>query len=277
MTAHPPELTRARRRLESELGIIVSVASLPSGSTGASSLVETASGRYVVKTFRSGSDALLGPAGQFRLLEALAKTGIAPRPVAFDDEHSWLVTEFLENAVALSADELSRPETIAAVALCLRRLHSVAVAVPRFEPRSHAARYVGRIGGPGRLSAPDRERYDELHELASEIVAEPVVLCHNDLVAENLLRIGNGIRLIDFDYAALAPSVIDLASLVTMNEFTDRDTSLLLGAYFGERAAPTLREFARVQRLVRLLAHFWALASADLGPAIVAQYGIPDD
>ena len=130
----------------------------------------------------------------------------------------------------------------------------------------------GTRAHPGGVS----DLHAELPGLASTLDGLPVCVCHNDLVAENLL-IGDDVTLIDFDYAVMAPPVLDLASLSVMNGFSEAETRRLLDVYYGERAPFPAAEFVRVQRLVRLLAHFWALASGDAGAAIVAQYRMTDD
>ena len=276
MPAPPPETESFRAAVARLVGAPGRIEALPSGTTGPSYRVETASGRYVVKRFVPGSGALLGPAEQFELLGVLADADIAPRPVAFDRDERLLVTEFLDGAAPLSSGSLRRSETIEAVARCLQGLHAVPFELPRFAPAVYAERYVAAAGGLRSLSARDHERYDELRELARSLDPHPAVLCHNDLLAGNLLA-GDGIKLIDFDYAVAAPPVVDLASLAVMNRFSASELTALGRAYFGRRAPSMPPEFAGVQRLVRLLAHFWALASRDAGAAIVAQYRIDDD
>lgn len=275
MTDYPPE--RLRPILTAVLGERLSIAALPSGSTGSSYLVESAAGRHVVKVFDPASDALLGPAEQFELLGVLADAGLAPRPITFDSGERVLVTEFLEDAVPLSQASLRRPDRIEAVAQCLRRLHAVTVDVPRFAPVACVERYVARVGGPDSLSKRDRDRREELRRLALTLTGQPTTLCHNDLFAENLLYGDEGLRLIDFDYAVTAPPVVDLASLVVMNDLREHEVSALLDAYFGSSPPPPPIEFAGVARLVRLVGHFWALASRDARAAIVARYRIEDD
>lgn len=275
MTDCPPE--RLRPVLTAMLGERLSIASLPSGSTGSSYLVESDTGRHVVKIFDPDSDALLGPAEQFELLGVLADARLAPRPIAFDSGEGVLVTEFLADAVPLSQASLRRPERIEAVARCLRRLHAVNVDVPRFAPVACVERYIASAGGPDSLSKRDRERLEELRRLAVTLAGYPATLCHNDLLAENLLCGDEGLRLIDFDYAVTAPPIVDLASLVVMNDLGEHEASVLLDAYFGPSSPPPPIDFAGVRRLVRLVGHFWALSSRNARAAIVARYRIEDD
>lgn len=266
--------------LEQMLGTIRGVEPLASGSGGRSFLAVAAHGTYVAKVFRPDSPVLLGPEAQFALLEALLPIGIAPAPVGVDAAAGVLVTEYVAGATQVSAVELRDSSRILAIAAVLRRLHAAQAPIDPFTPVVYAGRYLRALGGIDALSPPDRKRYLELLELAAEfetrLETAPRTICHNDLAADNLLFRGEPI-LIDFDFAAVATPILDLASVAVMNGFAASEISLLLSSYFDGRVPFGTGEFARVERLQRLLAHFWSLATAGSGAAIVAQYRIADD
>jgi thiamine kinase-like enzyme len=267
--------------LESMLGRLLRVERLASGTTGTSYVVETKAGRVAAKLFAADSQSLLGPEPQHALLELLAETGIAPRPLGFNAEVRLLVTEYLGEAAPVAPEVIRSGERVADLVAGLRQLHRELANVPRFDPAADAARYLESIGGVSSLGRRDRDRFDELLELAGSLgpgaSLEPgAVLCHNDLVASNLL-FDHRLRFIDFDYAVLAAPALDLASVTVMNDFSDVEAARLLEAYYDGAGPLSLAEFARVQRLVRLLAHFWALASANASAAIVGQYRIRHD
>ena len=271
-----PEIERIESALVSMLGPPLRLEQLAAGSTGTTWLAETAVGKFAAKVFAADSLALLGPEAQFALLGALADTGVVPRPVGFDAEARILVTEYLEEAVAVAPESLRNGERIGDLVAALRILHAAAADIPRFDPVADAWRYVRSVGGLEALTSRDRECFDELLGLAEALDFGRAVLCHNDLVASNLL-FDRGIKLIDFDYAVLAVPELDLASVAFMNALPASEAARLLDVYFRGASPLSPAEFARVQRLVRLLAHFWALASATGGAAIVGQYRIRHD
>jgi len=299
-----PEQSELSRRLGAMLGSVAAIEPLESGTGGNSYLVATARGRFVAKVFAAGSSALLGPAAQFDLLRELAAAGVAPRPAAVDPVAGILVTAHIAEGKHPGAAMLREPETIGLLARMLHRLHSQAIAGPAsvapYSPLVYAGTYLGKLGGVDALSPADRSRFAELMALAADFgPADPdparfgpaslgppgAVLCHNDLTAENILFAGEpgaGIRaglpmLIDFDFAVLAPPILDLASLAFMNAFGPTEVGLLLDAYFAGKVPFSLAEFARVERLQHLLAHFWSLTVAGAGAASVGQYRIRDD
>jgi aminoglycoside phosphotransferase (APT) family kinase protein len=258
------------------LGPVATLSRLPSGTGGASLLVGAGGRQFVAKLFAADARVLLGPAAQFALLEAIAADAIAPVPHGCDDTARLLVTEFIADAAAVSAAELCQPGSIAAIAGLLRRLHATRLKLPAFATGDYAERYGAAIGGRAALSAADRRRYDELLQLATLPLPGPVCPCHNDLTIDNLL-LGPTPRLIDFDYAVTGTPALDLASLTVMNAFDGEATARLLECYYGGRPPLLATDFARVQRLVRLLAHFWALAATPSGTDSLAQYRIDND
>ena len=270
------EVEQLRSLLGTTLGNIQTVVSIEPGTTGTSYRIETDDSQYVAKFFSTESDVLLGPRAQFDLLQQLAPSGIAPLPAAYDESAGVLVTEYIDDADAVGSDELRQLERICEVAALLQTLHRAPADVPSFAPEKHARRYISRLGGHARLSRLDRKRGDELLKLATRFDCHAVCLCHNDLTADNLL-FGRSPKLIDFDYAVVGPPILDLASVVVMNSFSPAEGAQLQNAYFDGRESPfSGSEFASVQRLVRLLAHFWSLASKDAAAAIVAKYRIED-
>jgi Ser/Thr protein kinase RdoA (MazF antagonist) len=276
MVGRKPDKEALRALLGTKLGEILKIVPLDSGTTGTSYRIDTSQSQYVAKLFSGGADNLLGPEAQFGLFESLSRAGIAPRPVLCEPLAGLLVTEFMGDAAAVDAAEFRAPQRITEVAKLIRSLHQIDADIPAFAPAEYSRRYIERLGGKAALSDPNRRLYDELLELAAGLGGKPDCLCHNDLTADNIL-FGPSPVLIDFDYAVLAAPIVDLASVVVMNDFDSDNQSLLLSEYYRGHQVPfSAAEFARVQRLVRLLSHFWSLASTDAEAAIVAQYRIED-
>lgn len=264
--------TLARERLD--LADATVLGPLHGGVNGRSYLVAARRGRYAVKRIEQGSR-LVDLETEFALLERLAGLGVAPRPVALDVAEGLLATELITGAEPLTPAEVREPAEIARIAALLARLHSVVPALPAFAPEAYAGRYLAGLGGIGALPPGERARFATLLELAADFRARyaPVAFCHNDLVAANLVRGPAGLLLVDFEYAVAAPPVLDLASVAVMNGFGPAEEARLVEAYHAPRRAPfSPSEFAKVRRLVALLAHFWARARAAAGDDRVDAY-----
>ena len=257
------------------LGPVQRVEVLAEGTSGLSYLVSAARRQYVAKLFFEDAQILNSVRTQYRLLESLASQDVSPVPVGFDEDAGVLITEFVPDAKPVSSDVLGDAGLIVRIALVLRRLHSASGQLPAYDPVRAACRYLDTAGGTDALSDGDRSHLDELIELAAAFGTESGGVCHNDLVAENIL-IGERITLIDFDFAASAPPILDLANFAEMNRFSAGQAEALCRAYYGREVPYPAVEFARVRRLNSLLAHLWSLASARAGTDIVAQYRISD-
>jgi thiamine kinase-like enzyme len=210
-------------------------------------------------------------------MRAAAAAGLAPKVVTVDAGAGILLTDYRKAARAWTATDARQPRNIARAAALLRALHAVRVDSPVFASERIARGYLaalerasGGVGSalgsnaPGQrptLDARDRRWAEELLTLARHYDAAypPTALCHNDLVAANVLDDGS-LVLVDFEYAVRGAPVLDLAGLAGMNDYGAREHRELLAAYRGDddRVAIAEPELARIVRLVRLMAFFWA-------------------
>jgi len=218
----------------------------------------------VVKLRRTEADFALDLGAEAELARSVAAAGLGPEVVGFDAELGALVTRHM-NGVAWTRPAARKPRNIARIAERLQALHGLVVPCRSFEPQRYASRYIETLSSAGRLRAPDLDLAAELLEAARryELSYRPTVLCHNDLVAENILDDG-ALTLIDFEYAVCAQPIVDLASLAAMNDFGAAERRQLLEAYFetgGIRYHEA--ELDWVARMLTLLAYFWAHAAAE--------------
>ncbi len=220
-------------------------------------------GHWVVRLPAIERPGALGVADEAEITEAAAALGIAPRVCAAEPASGALITEHLAASRPLSSAALRTPESAARLARLLRQLHTIRRPYRAFDPEAFAARYTSAAAE--RLDADSRERATELHALARSYRTRfpNFVLCHNDLVAANVLDDGAELRLVDFEYAVTAAPVLDLAGVAAMNDFDAEQQWRLAEAYYGNVPVPfTARELHSVVRLVQLIAYFWALATA---------------
>ena len=203
---------------------------------------------YVVRL--PGKDtALLGIDRETERLasNAAAALGIAPAAVLGDAD--CLVTRFVQGAPidpgALRGDP-------GPVARALKAFHDSGAELPvRFwvpELLSRYALIVAERGG----SLPDA--YGVASDIAGRIahalpLAEPVP-CHNDLLGANVLSVGEGVMLVDWEYAGMGHRLFDLGNLAVNNEFDDAAEERLLTVYLGSAPDRGARAALRLMRLM---------------------------
>ena len=247
---------------------------LPGGISNRSVVVSTDRGKWVVRLPRTAAaPQTLNPGAEARLLALADEAELTPEVLAADAGTGALITRYLERAAAWTAEQAREPDNIKRMAAVLRRLHGLRAPpeLRNYRPTLLAASYVEAArtaaradGGSTGLSGEQLRWSAEFVRLAQahEAAFAPTAVCHNDLVAANILDDGQ-IRLVDFEYAVRADPILDLAGLAGLNGFDRTQRRHLLGAYFRADPAPvTAAQLDEAVRMVQLMACFWALTHA---------------
>ena len=217
---------------------------LADGPTNASYLVEQAGERFVLRLDKPEAAVLgLDRANERRVCEAIAAAGLGPAYLHFDAAAGVCLRPWLEGR-SLHPDDLRDRGVLQRLAAALRQLHGLAPLGATFDPLAAARRYAEQLGTPGAGSLAARAA-----ELSAGLQAHapPPVLCHNDLVCENvLLTAGQGLLLIDWEYAAVGDPWFDLAVVVRHHELGEALAGYFLEAYL--QRPPTARESHRLSR-----------------------------
>lgn len=160
------------------------------------------------------------------VIRAVAAAGLGPGAVHCDPEAGVLLRPFIPGRPWTRAD-LLRQENLERLADRLRRLHGVPFAGPRFDPVAAAARYAQQLD-----SDEARKRLQHLGEIHASLEPVESVLCHNDLVCQNILE-SNGPVLIDWEFAAPGDPLFDLAVVVQHHGLGNDLAGVLLQTYLG--------------------------------------------
>ncbi len=170
---------------------------------------------------------------------AAAELGIAPPVTALLEDPPCLVCAFVPGRQVTEAD-LRGPGLLETLARTLSELHGSGVSV---DASFSAFRVVEAYRSTARergASIPDD--YAGAHACAERIEAafggpdHDPVLCHNDLLAGNLLVQDDSLRIVDWEYAGMGDRWFDLGNLAVNNGLGADEEERLLTAYFGEPA-----------------------------------------
>ena len=196
------------------------------------------------------------------LMQLAAEAGVAPALLGHDQETNILFFEELRGCRVVARHAVESAETLTAVGTTLQRLHGLAPPgrLREFEPVVFAEQYVELVSMSKRGAAQElRDECVKLAALTAHLLPGESV-CHNDLHRGNVLR-GNGTWLIDFEYAAKASPVVDVASYVAFNELGDDAARQLARECLEEQ--PSLVELRAVAKIHRVLGELWELARSD--------------
>jgi thiamine kinase-like enzyme len=252
-----PELTDVVARLSALLGPREGgVRPLDGGITNRNFLVHFGGDDYVVRL--PGKDTnLLGidREAERQATKQASELGIGPKVAAMLEEPACLVTCFVEGEVMSSEGLRARTDDVGRM---LRAMHESGLTLPTdFHVQDLVREYadVARSRGGETPAA-----YDDALATAGEIVdavgghpehqSRPN---HNDLLAANFIDTGDGIVIVDWEYAGMGDPFFDLGNFSVNNELDDADQERLLEAYFGEPA--TARRVAAL-KLFRFMSDF---------------------
>src|SRR5829696_5494422 len=196
-------------------------------------------GRDVVVRLAGKDTALLGIDRdcERKATAAAAAAGVGPEVVGFLTEPEVLVTAFIPGRT-LTADDLTRPDMIAEVAVALWEVHGGRPIPNRFSAWDVVDRYAATAAARG---ADTPGAFDELRGPARRIEAaidpahpeHAAVPCHNDLLPANFIHDGERVRIVDWEYAGMGNRYFDLGNLSVNSGLNVAGDEWLLECYWG--------------------------------------------
>lgn len=239
------------------------------GTVNASFRVDTSAGRFVVRLHNALGQTLgANHEREAQLHAAAAATGLAPALVHVDPEHRFMVMEYVSGPI-WNAQDFARPERLTQLGATLHALHAV---VPPIVAPFEIPAVLDIYYEPLMQSASEEERrwFEKLmgHAAvaleASGTHGRPKVLVHNDLYHSNLLG-HERLYLIDWEYAAVADPLFDLASLLSYYpQATAYEDLLLEVSGLADSATPEMLRHATW--LYVLIGYFWYRSRRLAGP-----------
>jgi thiamine kinase-like enzyme len=242
-----------------ELHDAQSVEPLTGGLTNTNYKVTCPAGCYVVRI--SGKDTSLLAIDRENELHntvAAAETGVGAPFVAALPEQDALVLGFLEGEV-MDSEKLRSGAHIGEIAEACRRLHAGRRFLKDFDMFELQPGYLEIVRERGfRLPARYEEFEPKIRELerAMRVRLEPTVPCNNDLLAENFIRVGGEMRLIDYEYSGNNEASFELGNVWSESNLSFEQLEELVAAYWGR----SLRNKVARARLWGLMSKYgWTL------------------
>lgn len=193
------------------------ISALRGGKLNKSFRVDTRAGAFVLR-FNDAAGELLGAnhRREAQLHGVAAIAGVAPELVHADDAERFMITRYVEGST-WEARDFGNPQRLRTLGALLRTLHSIAPpVVAPFDPvsilRDHSAQLVAALPA-------ERALLEKLLAQAESAVAscmgcaQEATIVHNDLYQANIVE-GERIYLIDWEYAAVAHPIFDVACVL---------------------------------------------------------------
>lgn len=185
-------------------------------------LLEGNDNSYVFKWLQKNELFGLQREQEFSLQQQLASNGLAPQVIAYD-ANSWVLQEYIAgHPLNDNAVELRTTITDLANALAAVHLQRPDWQGPTLQQRlTHYAKQL-----PTAAQQQLKQFTAILHT-----APEHQVLCHHDLSVSHVLLTANGIKIIDWEYAAWGDRLTDIASTITINRLSAQQADWLVDDY----------------------------------------------
>ena len=233
---------------------------LAGGPVSDSYLVERAGERFVLRIDHDVAAALgLDRQAEAGILAHVASAGLGPAPVFSNPEKGILIMRYLDGR-AWTAGDLDDAGQIRKLAALLRTVHALEPYGRPLDLSGVIDRYARLIATPAadETAADARRLLRELDDPSA-----PHCLCHGDPNGANVIE-GQGLLLIDWEYAGVGDPLFDLATLAEHHGFDEHRSALLLDAYDGTESATSRERFARFRTLYRSVLELWTAAVEGL-------------
>lgn len=192
---------------------------------------------------------------------AAAQAGVGPKVLHYLPEFQVMVLEFLDGKT-MSNELLAAAGMPTKVAQAIKRLH----ASPRFLTDFNMFRlteFYLKICGEHDVRVPDGypERLPKVRRIEQALRAHPLpaVPCHNDLLAENYMLVGDSLRLIDYEYSGNNDPCFELGNTCQELKYDESCIAEVCAGYFGS-AAP--EKIARMKLYMIMSDVGWGLWAA---------------
>lgn len=229
---------------------------LAGGPASHSYLVERGDDRWVLRVDKP----LAARLGLDRAAEAFvlahvyrddaSNDNIGPRLEYLGVDSGIQLTRYLPGR-AWSSDDLNDENNLSRIGRLLRQLHAIDAPARPLNLRDRAGLYADAVG-----TAEAASHGAEINAWLDRLPPAETCLCHNDLVAQNIID-DDRLYLIDWEYAALGDPFFDLAVIAQHHELAEDAARALLVAYTGRDADENLQRLAVWCEIYEHLASLW--------------------
>ena len=239
----------------------VTIEPLTGGITNQNYLVHDGPRRFVARVCRPLPHLGIHRANEVACQRVAASLGLAPA-IRYHQE-GLLVSDFVDGQT-LRAQQVRETPRLKCLAATLRVLHDawdqVEGELIYFSPLQTIRTYAAtarRIGAA--LPAGLNDALEEAIQIAREVAPFRPVLCHNDLLAANLIDDGERLWLIDWEYGGIGNPLFDLANLSSNCELSSEQDRAFLESYRGRCSDGDIHDLNILKVLSLLRESLWAL------------------
>lgn len=201
-----------------------------------------------------------------RAARQAAGVGVGPAVRHADPASGVLVVDHVPGVRPVAAGDLGRPEVRCAVVSALAAFHSTSALGRELDPCAVLDDYRTSLGGAVGTPPAVYRLLDRAQRVADGLPGDaPKVPSHVDPTPGNVLLAGERVWLVDFEYAADADPLWDLAELASSRDLDPERARELLEA--SDLTATDDAAFARRRAVCDAIAGAWGLVTGNASTA----------
>ena len=229
------------------------------GMTNKSFLFEVGGAKYIFRIPGEGTDKLINREEEYTVYKAILDLRLSDKLIYFNPKTGIKITQYEADSHNADAKNIEDVEKCMAVA---RLLHSSGIRVPhKFDFRERIAHYEMLANSLHGILFNDYDEVKMHMNILLNILDNmelPSKLTHIDLVSNNFLMKKDGsIKLIDWEYAAMADPLIDVAMFAIYDYYEYDSIMNLIRIYFMRDAKK--EELLRIFCYISLSGFLWTL------------------
>lgn len=221
------------------------------GLTNHNYLLTIENKQYVVRMPRSDSEHMINRKHEYEVSKIVRDLDV--KTIYFDKESGIKISEYVDHLYEF--DTCPYEDKIERCAKLLKKLHALPNVAFPFDPFATLKNYQAHVKDP----------YYDLSFFEAQIQKvkqfnNPHVLCHNDLVAGNILYGEKRDYLIDYEYAGSNDPLFDVISFLSENQIFDENLrERFYAAYFTHLDDATREQLYLWEVFQNVLWCYWAM------------------
>ena len=212
---------------------------------------------YVLRLPKENGDETISYINEEKSYKAIEKLNISDKIVYINTNIGLKISKFVHNAIQYVNTPTN--EQINYVAKTLKKLHNSGIKVDfGYQMFYKLGVYKKELSKEEYVDSKYEKKIVKDVQLLFK--KDPLVLCHNDLVQNNLLFKANGVIFIDWEYSGMNNPYFDLASFISENDLNDEQSEFFLKQYFGSKLNLTKRKRVKsFMAFLDMLFYYWGL------------------
>ncbi len=231
--------------LNIEINQIKNITCLKKGMTNRSFLFDVNDEKYIMRIPGEGTNQLINRQEEGEVYNAISSLNISDQVLYFNSSKGYKLTKFLNNSRVCNIDDINDLERAMKL---LKSFHNSNAKVDHFFDIFEKIELYEKLrGNVESLYSDYKKTKQKVFELKNviEILPKHYSLTHIDAVPDNFLFYSNGekqeVKLIDWEYASMQDTDVDLAMFCIYAMYEKNDVDRLIDIYYENQCEEEIR------------------------------------